>query len=231
LKANTINPVWIVSSYVQYSGTPLIVTSRLINTAPWFEIINPTIYENEAFDYKKYIRAFDKEEGDLTKKIGVVNNTFVNKAGVYSLTFEVVDKYGFKTTGIMTVTVLTLLNTPPTITANDKSVYRFTAFDVYDDVYAFDVEEGNISDRLSASGNVDTTILGENIVCYQVTDSHGADSNKCIIVSVIKNPNSITRFISFYAKNTAKYPWQYLTTIFDRELQNMIPYLSKTIKQ
>lgn len=231
VEGTTIQPVWIVSSYVQYGGTPLMVTSKLINTSPWFEITHPTIYENESFDYRDYIRALDNEEGDLTEKITVNSNNFVNRAGVYSLTFEVVDKYGYKATGIMNVTVLAPLNTPPTITANNKSVYRYSVFDIYEDVYAFDLEDGNISDSLSASGNVDTTKIGDYIVCYNVTDSHGANSNKCIIISVIKNPNSNIRFISFNAKDTVKHPWQYLSNIFDRELKNIVPYVSKTLKQ
>lgn len=226
----TIKPVWIVSSYVQYGGTPLVVTSQLINTAPWLEITNPTIIENETFDYTKYIRAFDKEEGELTQKIKVLSNPFVNKAGVYSLMFEISDKYGFKATGIMTVTVIAPANTPPTITAEHRSVFRFQDFDIYENVYAFDLEDGNITDRISASGYVNTAELGENIVCYNVTDSHGATSNKCILVTVIKNPNNSIRFISFSAKNTAKHPWQYLTTIIERELLNLTPYLSETVK-
>jgi hypothetical protein len=231
VEGTQLKPVWIVSSYVQYGGTPLMITTQLINTAPWFEIINPVIYKNDPFDYKTYIKAFDKEEGEITKNIKVVSNPYVNQTGVYSLTFEVADKYGYKTTGIMTVTVLEPLNTPPNITANNKSVYLFSEFDPTKDVYAFDLEDGNITDQLSASGNVDTSRIGENIVCYHVTDSYGASSSKCIIVSVIKNLNNGIRFISKNAKNTAKFPWQYLGNVLERELLNKEPYLNKTISK
>jgi hypothetical protein len=206
------------------------ITTQLINTAPWFEIIHPVIYKNDSFDYKSYIKAFDKEEGDISKNIKVLSNPYINQTGVYSLTFEVADKYGYKTTGIMTVTVLEPLNTPPTITASNKSVNQFTQFDPYKEVYAFDLEDGNITDQMSASGDVDTTRIGENIVCYHVTDSHGASSSKCIIVTVMRNLNSVTRFISNNAKNTAKFPWQYFNNVLDRELLNKEPILSKTIR-
>ena len=226
----TIQPIWIVSSFVQYGGTPLIVTSQLINSAPWLEITNPTIFENEPFDYSKYIQAFDKEEGDLSHKIKVLSNSYVNKAGVYSLMFEVSDKYGFKDTGIMTVTVIAPANTPPTIMADNRSIYRYQDFDTYENVHAFDLEDGNITHRISASGNVNTSELGENIVCYSVTDTHGATSTKCILVTVIENLNKSIRFISFNAKETARHPWQHLTTVIKRELVNSIPYLSKLAK-
>lgn len=229
VEGTQLKPVWIVSSYVQYGGTPLLVTSRLINTPPWFEINHPTISVNDYFDFYEHIRAFDQEEGDLSEKIRVVSNPFENKAGVYSLIFEVSDKYGFISIGIMIVTVLEPLNTLPTILANDQYIYRFSTFDPYEDVYAFDVEDGNISDLLSVSGEVDTSEVKENIVCYNVTDSFNATATKCIIVSVINNPNNRIRFISYNAKSTAKYPWQYLGNIIDRELLNSVPYLSKTI--
>jgi hypothetical protein len=229
VEGTLLTPVWIVSSYVQYSGTPLVITSRLINSAPWFEIQHPLITVGDSFNYKDYISAYDLEEGELSEKIAVISNPFTNKAGVYSIIFEVSDKYGYKTSGIMNVTVVEPSNLPPTIIANNKSIYRFTAFDAYEDVYAFDIEDGNISDRLSVSGEVDTSIVKENIVCYNVTDSHGALARKCIIVNVITNHNKKIRFISYNAKNTAKYPWQYLINTMNRELLNSIPYLTKII--
>jgi hypothetical protein len=229
IEGKTIKPVWIVSSYVQYGGTPLVLTSRLINSAPWFEIIHPTISKNDPFDYKAYIKAFDLEEGDLSHKIHVLSNSIENKVGVYSLFFEVSDKYDAKATGIMHVTVVEPLNIPPTIFANNQSIIQYTSFDALDNVLAFDVEDGNITDRIAYIGDVDTTKLGETIVCYHVTDSHGATADKCITISVIRNVNNRIRFISNRAKNTAKYPWQYLGNIIDRELMNKVPYLSKTI--
>lgn len=229
IEGTLIKPVWIVSSYVQYSGTPLMITSRLVNTYPWFDINHPTIKLNDSFDYKEYISAYDKEEGDLSEKIRIISNSFENKAGVYALVFEVSDKYGYTSQAIMNVTVIEPANIPPMINAVDKSVYRFTSFDPYDDVYAFDVEDGDISDRLSVYGDVDTSQIKDNIVCYNVSDSHGALATKCIIVKVISNPGNKIRFISYKAKNTAKYPWQYLGHIMNRELMNIDPYMNKTI--
>jgi hypothetical protein len=229
IEGTLIRPVWIVSSYVQYSGTPLTITSQLINTSPWFEVTHPTINVNEPFDYKNYILALDQEEGDLSDKIRIISNSYVDQAGVYPLVFEVSDKHGYTSTAIMNVTVVEPANIPPTIYANDTSVYRFATFDPYTDVNAFDVEDGNLTGRLSVSGEVDTSTVKEYIVCYYVTDSHGALATKCITVNVINNPNNRIRFISHKAKNTAKYPWQYLSNMFDRELLNNEPYISKII--
>lgn len=229
VEGNLIKPVWIASSFVQYGGTPLMITSQLINSAPWFEITNPTIRKDESFDYLSYIKAFDNEEGDISEKIQVISNNFENKIGVYPITFEVLDKYGYKATGIMSVTVLEPMNTPPTITAVNKTILRYKDFDPLADVYAFDIEDGNITDQLAVSGFVDQTIIGEYLICYNVTDSHGATSNKCITVSVISDPTSNIRFVSYHAKNTANYPWSYLVNVLERELLNNEPYVHKTI--
>jgi hypothetical protein len=230
VEGNMLKPVWIVSSFVQYGGTPLMITSQLINTAPWLEITNPIIYKNDLFDYKSYIKAFDKEEGEISEKIQVLSNTFENKAGVYPITFEVSDKYGYKASGIMSVTVLEPINTPPTITAQNRTIVRYKEFDPLENVYAFDIEDGNITDQISVTGGVDKTTIGEYVICYHVTDSHGATSNKCIVVSVIKDPFSNARFISYHAKNTAKFPWPYLVHVLKRELLNVEPYINKIIK-
>jgi hypothetical protein len=165
----------------------------------------------------------------LSDKIRIISNSYVDQAGVYPLVFEVSDKHGYTSTAIMNVTVVEPANIPPTIYANDTSVYRFATFDPYTDVNAFDIEDGNLTDRLSVSGEVDTSTVKEYTVCYFVTDSHGALATKCITVNVINNPNNRIRFISHKAKNTAKYPWQYLSNMFDRELLNNEPYISKII--
>lgn len=229
VEGNMFKPVWIASSFVQYGGTPLMITSQLINSAPWLVITNPIIYKNDLFDYKSYIKAFDKEEGDISERIQVLSNSYENKAGIYPITFEVSDKYGYKATGIMSVTVLEPINTPPTITAQNRIILRYKDFDPLADVYAFDIEDGNITDQLAVSGFVDITSIGEYLICYHVTDSHGATSNKCITVSVISDPISNIRFVSYNAKNTANYPWSYLVNVLERELLNNDPYIHKTI--
>lgn len=231
IEGKTVKPVWIASGFVQYGGTPLIITSKLINTAPWIEIIHPTIEQGEYFDYSLYIRAFDEQEGELTHKIKVLSNPYSDKPGTYSLVFEVTDKYGFVSTDIMYVTVTEPLNTNPMILAEDKVIYRFSDFNELDNVYAYDVEDGDLSHQIIVNGNVDKSRRGEYILCYQVYDSHGAQVQRCIIVQVIDHIYKKTRFISNNTKNTAKYPWQYLMNILERETGNSVPYLIKTINK
>lgn len=229
VEGKSVKPVWIASGFVQYGGTPLIITSKLINTAPYFEIIHPSFEQGEYFDHTLYIRAFDEQEGELSHKINIISNPYVDKAGTYSLVFEVTDKYGYTTSGIMHVTVNEPLNTNPMILAEDKTVFRFSDFNAFENVFAYDVEDGDISHQLTVAGNVDVTRLKEYLLCYQVYDSHGADGQKCIIVKVIDPLHKKTRFISYKTKNTAKYPWQYLMNVLERETGNSIPYLVKII--
>lgn len=224
VEGKTVKPVWIVSGFVQYGGTPLMITSRLINTAPWFEVIHPTLQRGEYFDYTLYIRAFDAEEGELTHKIKILSNPFEEKTGTYVLSFEVSDKYGYTAKSFMNVTITEPLNHPPMILAQDRSIYRFTDFDVMANVYALDVEDGDITHQITVNGYVDTEKLGEYLVCFSVSDSHGANSQRCITVTVIDKINKNIRFISTKSKNTAGYPWQYLLNTLKRELVNLTPY-------
>ena len=48
--------------------------------------------ENDSFDPKANVTATDSEDGDLTSKIEVIENTVNNKvAGVYKVTYKVTD--------------------------------------------------------------------------------------------------------------------------------------------
>lgn len=76
------------------------------NSAPEITADDKTLTVGDAFDPTKGIRAFDKEDGDITDKIEVVsNNVDTTKAGSYKVTYRVTDSQGASATKTVTVTV------------------------------------------------------------------------------------------------------------------------------
>ena len=77
------------------------------NEAPVISASDVSIYVGDSFDAKSLATANDKEEGDLTKSIKVISdNVNTNKAGTYSVTYEVTDSKGLTTTKTIAVKVL-----------------------------------------------------------------------------------------------------------------------------
>lgn len=78
-----------------------------------------------------------------------------------------------------------IFNTPPVITAEDKTLTVGDAFDPMADVTASDAEDGDITKDIKVISNtVDTSKAGVYEVTYQVRDSQGASCTKTIKVTV-----------------------------------------------
>lgn len=89
-----------------------------INEAPTLELKDATILEGTPFDVKSLIvKAEDKEDGDLKDKVSLTDNGGMDtedpKPGRYTLTFEVKDSQGAKTTKKATVTVVPVKQITP----------------------------------------------------------------------------------------------------------------------
>lgn len=64
------------------------------NHKPIINATDKTISINEEFDIKKDVTAYDEEDGNLTEKIEITENTLnVKEAGTYYITYKVVDSY------------------------------------------------------------------------------------------------------------------------------------------
>ena len=78
----------------------------VINTPPTINAEDKTVMVGDTFDPKKDVTANDAEDGDLTDKIDVIENTVdTAKAGTYAVTYKVTDKDGASRTKTITVTV------------------------------------------------------------------------------------------------------------------------------
>ena len=94
------------------------------------------------------------------------------------------------------------VNNSPVINASNVTIYQGDNFNPLNGVSATDTEDGNITNKITYTGTVDTTKVGSYNITYLVTDSNGATTTKIITVTVIskyKEGNSL------YAYESIKY--------------------------
>ena len=174
-----------LSKYSDYIRIDL-STSVVEKHAPVISAVDKTIYENQEFDPMKEVTAWDNEDGDLTSKIEITNNTVNNKvAGTYEVTYKVVDSDLQETT--ITIHVYVKENHAPVITATDKTYLKDQTYDELEGVTAYDEEDGDLTKQIQIA---ETTIqihqVGTYKVIYEVVDSMGKKATKEIKVKVVE---------------------------------------------
>lgn len=101
-----------------------------------------------------------------------------------------------------TSNINTNTNSSPIINASNVTIYQGDAFNPLNGVSASDQEDGDLTSKITYTGAVDSTKLGNYNITYQVTDSNGSTTTKLITVTVIskyKEGNSL------YAYESIKY--------------------------
>lgn len=155
------------------------------NTAPIITASNKTIVQGTKFDYKAGVTATDNEDGPLTDKIEVVEETVkIDVVGSYQVTYKVTDKNNTTTTKTITVTVTE--NKKPVINAEDKEVTQYRELNELDGVSATDEEDGKVEVKVKNS-TVKLDTPGDYEITYQATDTYNQTTEKTIKVTVIKD--------------------------------------------
>lgn len=155
------------------------------NTAPIITASNKTIVQGTKFDYKAGVTATDNEDGPLTDKIEVVEETVkIDVVGSYQVTYRVTDKNNTTTTKTITVTVTE--NKKPVINAEDKEVIQYRELNELDGVSATDEEDGKVEVKVKNS-TVKLDTPGDYEITYQATDTYKQTTEKTIKVTVIKD--------------------------------------------
>ena len=143
-------------------------------------------------DIQSELTVFDDFDGDITDSIYVVLDNYTgneNIAGDFIVVFGVNDSGGNEST--IAIIVRNVDVTAPMIIIES---YRSLAIPQYSNIYlnsplikAIDSYEGDLSSSLIISGlsEVDTSILGDYILTYSITDSSGNTHSEDIIVSVV----------------------------------------------
>ena len=154
------------------------------NQKPTITASDKTIDEQSTFNAKDGVTAQDPEDGNITNKIEVTENTVnTSKPGTYKVTYKVSDSKGETVTKTITITVKE--NAAPVITANDVELTVGDSFNATSNVKATDKEDGDITKNIKVVTNtVDTSKQGTYKVVYKVSDSKGKETTKEIKVIV-----------------------------------------------
>ncbi|MCM3763808.1 DUF5011 domain-containing protein [Neobacillus niacini] len=139
------------------------------------------------------VTANDNVDGDLTDKVTVAGQVDVNKPGDYQLVYRVSDKAGNQAEATRTVKVVD--QTGPVITLlgdNPLSIQQGSTF-TDPGVTAKDNVDGDLTDKVTVTGQVDANKPGDYHLVYRVTDSAG-------------NKAEVTRIVQVKAKEAAASP-------------------------
>ena len=220
IEGTIISPIWIASTYVLYTGTPLEISSKYTNRAPYFEYSEINLYKGQSFELLDYVKAIDPEEGDISHRINVLSSNYKDEIGTYTLNLEVFDNEGLKAYAIIHVNVLAYVNNNPVIFSEDVRIIQYTTFNPLDYSNAYDNEDGDITDKIIALNTIDTSIISNQELCYYVEDSAKLSNTKCINVEIYNNQleyekyRSISKNNLFYAEEIPS-NWKDIIYIID----------------
>ena len=187
--------------------TPSLTANATGNSLPEIKGVEGDVVEKGSdYDLLKGIKAFDKEDGDLTKKIKVTGDVDTSKLGKYKVQYKVTDSDGAYRTKWHYVYVVEegslngskdkaskdknkqkaevasnketskkdLDENKPLITVPTKDlVYQGDNFDPMKGVKALDKKDGDITDKVTVKGDIDTSKTGLQYITYHVKDSDG----------------------------------------------------------
>lgn len=189
-----------------------------LNQIPTIDAKDQVLTVNDSFDPMQGVSAHDEEEGDLTKKVEVIENNVptdenkkTTKEGSYTVTYKVSDSQGassIKTITVVVNHVMEELNHIPYITAEDQVLTIGDPLNLFYHVSAMDDEDGDLTGSVKlvkstvpVDENGNTIKAGAYTVIYSVSDSQGASSTKTVSVVVNPKMESINQIPIIHAKD------------------------------
>lgn len=149
-----------------------------------------TIIQGSVFDPKENVFAYDNVEGDLTDNIQIIKNDVdTTLVGEYEVIYRVSNSVGTTVTKTIIVTVRS--NTPPVVNASDKEILQHVPFNLLKGVTAIDAEDGDITNQISVTSDVNIFQVGTYTATYTVTDSDNNTVERTINITVVLNSNPV----------------------------------------
>lgn len=235
MEGQWLTNMWIPSVYVDYLGTQLKVYNSYVGTPPKITILEePIIQKGDYFNWRNYVIASDKEDGDLTSKITMLKSSYVDEVGDYKISVGVIDSDGESDQQEFNVKVIDLSNKPPTIYAQNITIKRKSTYNPRNYATAEDEEDGNLTNSMTYDTNVNSNVIGLYETTYYVCDSILFCVNKKVNVEVIENQALKYRFISLtkpFYKETVPELWRLDIDQLKNELQSTTSYYIISIKE
>ncbi|MBJ7997598.1 DUF5011 domain-containing protein [Bacillus mycoides] len=153
-----------------------------------------TITEGDKFYPMKDVSATDKEDGDITSEIKYEGNVDTNTPGTYTITYTVKDSAGHLATQTQTITVKEkpAEDKEPELTVPEETVLTVgDQFDPMSGVKAIDKEDGDLTSKVTYSGDQGTDKEGTYKIKYVVEDSkgHRVIKLRTVIVKAAEKPS------------------------------------------
>lgn len=161
---------------ITLSGKDTVYVEKNSNpTACWSEVATSTY------------SAMDPTEGDMTSKVILTSDLDCSIPGIYSIEFNVTDASGNKAATKRRTVYVVLDKTPPVLTLNGNATETVEQCGTFTDpmAVAIDANDGNISSAIIVSGSVNTSVVGDYVITYTVSDAQGNTASKTRTVKVV----------------------------------------------
>ena len=170
------------------------------NDPPTIQLIGGevTLKFNEYYNEPGF-SASDAEDGDLTNNVNIDNTIDSQTPGNYTLTYSVKDSNGLEATA--TRNVLVEQNQPPQIVITAGSVSLEMGQNYVEPGFtAYDNEDGDLTNQVQVTNNIDYQTPGEYQITYFVIDSGGLSDTMTRTIIIEGNCET------FIVKNTSNSP-------------------------
>lgn len=151
-------------------------------------ITAPTLFlkVGDVFDAAEGVTAADLSDGDITGDVAVeYMEVDTSKPGTYWVLYVVENSLGLRSYADRKVVVFDMTTSPSIVAIDFQYFEAGEPFDSLAGVYAYDLEDGDITHLIVVVENtVDTSQPGEYHVLYRVTDSDGNIAEYTSYISV-----------------------------------------------
>ena len=192
-----------VTYYAHWENNPPEITAPILpedvpevpsNIPPFIDSKMVIVQKGDPINPIDYVRAMDKEDGDISDRVVIEDNPIpydkkgnTTTTGTYEVLVSVTDDGGEKVTEIVTI----LVNNSPELEAKDRYFFIgdvVNADEILNKVTSNDFEDGELKDKVIIQSitnldnepldtqSIDTSIAGEYIVKYKVTDQYKAST-------------------------------------------------------
>lgn len=132
-----------------------------------------------------------KNDKDISKDIKIDGKVKTNKLGEYKV------KYLYKDKIYKTRTIKVIDTEKPTIALNGDSEIKLIQSSEYNELgaIALDNYDGDITNKVITTGDVDINTIGEYIITYTIRDSSNNDDSITRKINVVEKPQEIVKTI------------------------------------
>lgn len=152
-------------------------------TTPTINVFAQTIYLNQGDSFSPYDYFSVTDSGDSSPIIEVSSYTL--SVGTHTISITATNRFGNSASATLTVVVNSRPVLTPAATEIDLEIHD--KIDLLDYIQANDLEDGDITDSVRVSTNLDMTKEGSYEATYRVRDSSGASARPVTITFHVTN--------------------------------------------